>query len=139
MPDFSKLIPVSEIIPDGTPLTTFRTFVVGGMDFATEEIAKWTERVARNPVNAFEWSQGAFNAAARLNVYGRFAAVAQCVADPDHQATLPNLVGMLRDDLLRSARSVAPSSSSATANLLTAMECEVIAGLVDDWERHLSS
>ncbi len=82
------------------------------IDAARKELDTWLVRVTgNNPANAFEWSGGAFAAAAKLSVYGRIEAFFE--RGLSHE----EIIDIYNEEAMRRAGSTT-HSTSPTSNLM---------------------
>jgi hypothetical protein len=91
---------------------------------ASATIASFTESVAKNPAYAFEWSDGAFKAAAMLDVVARLEH-----GRDESNMSYADLYAHFRKDVMRNARH-ASHSTSMPSNLMNeyklAAQAEVV-------------
>jgi hypothetical protein len=82
---------------------------------ANADLAKWKGTFEENPVYAFEWAVGAFEAAANLELLGHLEAYIDRPLDGPEtfEQRLASVAGNVDDEVQRMARGPSRSSSSA--------------------------
>jgi hypothetical protein len=102
------------------------------IDMRSRHLAEWKARFERNPSSAFEWSQEAFQSAARLQICQDILAWLEQTfinlddeyAAPSDRRVLEIVAGELRREVLRNAkwpeRSTSPSSNEMSLHRMSA-------------------